>query len=246
MCKHIFANVIFCIILLNVQSMKIRGRTSSLTANEKTKSFPENAVIKIEPSEKSISLCKGDDCQKLDDFETKNKREEQKEKATTNMNFLEEKIQEERVVNGFETHKIKANVKCYGFDNTPSSREQLHEILRMRMRNHKDKFISKFLLNEFKTLIVTKSGRIDHSPNGHDDRVFSYMLAMYVWTEGKHLKERWGIEKHTIKTDRDEYDEICKNEKGNVTVYIFYLPVNNWVVVQFEDGNISAPSVIIG
>ena len=83
MCKHIFANVIFCIILLNVQSMKIRGRTSSLTANEKTKSFPENAVIKIEPSEKSISLCKGDDCQKLDDFETKNKREEQKEKATT-------------------------------------------------------------------------------------------------------------------------------------------------------------------
>ena len=52
--------------------MKIRGRTSSLTANEQTKSFPENAVIKIEPSEKSISLCKGDDCQKLDDFETKN------------------------------------------------------------------------------------------------------------------------------------------------------------------------------
>ena len=99
MCKHIFANVIFCIILLNVQSMKIRGRTSSLTANEKTKSFPENAVIKIEPSEKSISLCKGDDCQKLDDFETKNKREEQKEKATTNMNFLKEKIQEEKMKN---------------------------------------------------------------------------------------------------------------------------------------------------
>lgn len=124
-----------------------------------------------------------------------------------------EKVQEERVVNGFETHKIKANVKCYGFDNTPSSREQLHEILRMRMRNHKDKFISKFLLNEFKTLIVTKSGRIDHSPNGHDDQVFSYMLAMYVWTEGKHLKERYGIEKHTIKTDQDEYDEICTLEE---------------------------------
>ena len=111
MCKHIFANVIFCIILLNVQSMKIRGRTSSLTANEKTKSFPENAVIKIEPSEKSISLCKGDDCQKLDDFETKNKREEQKEKATTNMNFLKEKIQEEKMKNAELIKKEEENKK---------------------------------------------------------------------------------------------------------------------------------------
>ena len=111
MCKHIFANVIFCIILLNVQSMKIRGRTSSLTANEQTKSFPENAVIKIEPSEKSISLCKGDDCQKLDDFETKNKREEQKEKATTNMNFLKEKIQEEKMKNAELIKKEEENKK---------------------------------------------------------------------------------------------------------------------------------------
>lgn len=50
----------------------------------------------------------------------------------------------------------------------------------------------------------------------------------------------------TIMSYLDEYNEICVNEKGNVIVYIFYLPVNNWVVVQFEDGNISAPSVIIG
>ena len=111
MCKHIFANVIFCIILLNVQSIKIRGRTSSLTSIEKTKSFPENAVIKIEPSEKSISLCKGDDCQKLDDFETKNKREEQKEKATTNMNFLKEKIQEEKMKNAELIKKEEENKK---------------------------------------------------------------------------------------------------------------------------------------
>ena len=91
--------------------MKIRGRTSSLAANEKTKSFPENAVIKIEPSEKSISLCKGDDCQKLDDFETKNKREEQKEKATTNMNFLKEKIQEEKMKNAELIKKEEENKK---------------------------------------------------------------------------------------------------------------------------------------
>ena len=56
--------------------------------------------------------------------------------------------------------------------------------------------------------------------------------------------DRWNS--MTIMSYLDEYDEICKNEKGNVTVYIFYLPANNWVVVQFEDGNISAPSVIIG
>ena len=60
--------------------MKIRGRTSSLTANEKTKSFPENAVIKIEPSEKSISLCKGDDCQKLDDLKQRIKEKNKKKK----------------------------------------------------------------------------------------------------------------------------------------------------------------------
>lgn len=109
MCKHIFANVIFCIILLNVQSIKIRGRTSSLTSIEKTKSFPENAVIKIEPSEKSISLCKGDDCEKLEDFETKKKREEQKEKSTTNMNFLKEKIEEEKMKNAELVKKEEAN-----------------------------------------------------------------------------------------------------------------------------------------
>ena len=41
--------------------------------------------------------------------------------------------------------------------------------------------------------------------------------------------DRWNS--MTIMSYLDEYDEICKNEKGNVIVYIFYLPVNNWVVV---------------
>ena len=50
---------------------------------------------------------------------------------------------------------------------------------------------------------VKKDGKVDHSSNTHDDNIFSYLMAMYVWYEGVDLVEKFGIYKNTIKTDED-------------------------------------------
>ena len=81
-------------------------------------------------------------------------------------------------------------------------------ILRDRMDNHKAKFISPILYNELCTLEVKKNGRIEHSANAHDDQIFSYLLALYIWYEGKDLMERYGLQKGTIQSDDDSTVEL--------------------------------------
>lgn len=39
-------------------------------------------------------------------------------------------------------------------------------------------------------------------PN-HDDQVFSYLMALYVWYDGKDLAENFGITKNVLRTDED-------------------------------------------
>ena len=126
---------------------------------------------------------------------------------------IKEKVLEERF-NGNNIGKYKKLMKVYGFDNTNKSRELLMEILRQRMLNHKDKFISPILFNELKNLEVKKNGRIDHTANGHDDQVFSYLLALYVWYEGKDLANRWHIQKTSIATDDNNVEELNYFDQG--------------------------------
>ena len=59
-------------------------------------------------------------------------------------------------------------------------------------------------------MVVKKSGKVEHSDNSHDDQVFSYLMALYVWYDGKNLAENFHIIKNTIKTDADE--ELLENE----------------------------------
>ena len=59
-------------------------------------------------------------------------------------------------------------------------------------------------------MVVKKSGKVEHSDNSHDDQVFSYLMALYVWYDGKNLAENFHIVKNTIKTDADE--ELLENE----------------------------------
>ena len=51
---------------------------------------------------------------------------------------------------------------------------------------------------------VKKNGKVEHSAKTHDDQVFSYLMALYVWYDGKELAERFHIIKNTIKTDQNE------------------------------------------
>jgi len=113
----------------------------------------------------------------------------------------------EETNDGLRIVRKKQKTKVYGFDSGKASRELLIEILRERMELHKDKFISPILHRELKGMQVKRSGRVEHSDTSHDDQVFSYLMALYVWYEGKNLKELFHIEKSSIKTD-EQIDEV--------------------------------------
>ena len=73
-----------------------------------------------------------------------------------------------------------------------------------RAMYHKDKFIAPILWEEMRSMEVKKSGKVEHSDKTHDDNVFSYLMALYVWYEGKNLVENFGIRKSTLRTDDNQ------------------------------------------
>ena len=103
--------------------------------------------------------------------------------------------------------KRKQRTKVYGLDSSKDSRDLLIGILRDRMERHKDKFNSPVLLDELSKMVVKRNGKVEHSENSHDDLVFSLLMALYVWYEGKNLKDIFHINKTTIKTE-DSVDDI--------------------------------------
>ncbi|MGL5752490.1 MAG: hypothetical protein ACRCXT_18285, partial [Paraclostridium sp.] len=125
---------------------------------------------------------------------------------------IKDKVIEERF-NGGSTVKKTQKTKVYGLDSTKSTREDLMEILHERMKYHKDKFVSSILYKELESLEVKRNGRIEHSNTGHDDQVFSYLLAMYIWYYGQDVMERWGLRKKSIKTDEDIEENIVPIEE---------------------------------
>lgn len=118
---------------------------------------------------------------------------------------IKDRINEERV-DGVHTFKHKVRTKVYGLDSSKNIRDKLIEILRERMTYHKDKFISPIIFHELETLEVKRNGKVEHCDTGHDDQIFSYLMALYVWYEGKNLMENWGLQKCTIKCE-DNTDE---------------------------------------
>ncbi len=138
-----------------------------------------------------------------------------KTKIKKNLYFeIKDRVFEERF-DGVRTIKKTQKQRVYGFDETKSSRELLMEILRDRMENYKSKFISPIIYGELTTLETKKNGRIEHSDNAHDDQIFSYLMALYVWYEGKNLMETFGLEKSTIHTDNNLEDVIGLEEEYN-------------------------------
>lgn len=125
---------------------------------------------------------------------------------------IKDKLFEEQVANG---KIIRANKKTriYGLETTHRIREVLIDLLKERVSLHKDKFVSHTIHKELTGLEVKKNGKIEHSDLSHDDQIFSYLMAIYVWYEGKNLKEYWNIEKSLIKTEND-VDDIVTLETG--------------------------------
>ena len=118
------------------------------------------------------------------------------------------------------SQKRSAKVKVYGLNSDKAVRARLIELLCERVRYHKDKFIAPILHHELGAMVVRPSGKVEHSDNSHDDQVFSYLMALYVWYDGKNLAENFHIVKNTLKTDVDEdleelelEDSLEKREK---------------------------------
>lgn len=109
----------------------------------------------------------------------------------------------EEAFNGVRTVKKSQKVRVYGTDSTREVRARLIEILYDRVALHKDKFVAPILHHEMQCMEVKKNGKVEHSSKTHDDQVFSYLMALYVWYDGKDLAEKFHIIKNTIKTDED-------------------------------------------
>ena len=128
-------------------------------------------------------------------------------------------------MNGARMVPQKRKVKQYGLNSTKDVRARLIEILMQRVMFHKDKFISPIIYDEMRAMEIKKSGKVEHSDKTHDDQVFSYLMALYVWYDGKNLVENFGLRKTTLKTDaNDDYeidefeDAIEKKEKLDFNV----------------------------
>lgn len=144
---------------------------------------------------------------------------------------IKDRVIEERF-DGMNTIKKNKKIKVYGFDETKKSRELLMEILRDRMENHKAKFISPIIYHELNTLEIKKNGRIEHSANAHDDQIFSMLMALYVWYEGKNLMENFGLEIRQIYTDTEEEVDGDIEEGRTSMVDSLDIPVDGDIVKE--------------
>ena len=137
---------------------------------------------------------------------------------------IKDKILEETFDNGKIIKKTR-KTKVFGLHSTHEIRDTLIELLSERMKYHKDKFVSTTIYNELRGLEVKKNGKIEHSDLTHDDQIFSYLMAMYVWYEGKNLRENFGIQKFGIKTEEsvdDIVDLQATEELGDITEQIAF------------------------
>ena len=109
----------------------------------------------------------------------------------------------EEAYDGYRLDKIKRKVKVYCLNSSKGVRKRLIDILYERVALHKDKFVAPIIYDEMKAMEVKKNGKVEHSDNSHDDQVFSYLMALYVWYDGQNLAENWHLIKNTIQTDED-------------------------------------------
>lgn len=147
---------------------------------------------------------------------------------------IKDKVVEERVL-GSAIHRRTQKTKVYGSDSTKAEREKLMEILRDRVEYHKDKIISPTIYEELCGMEVKKSGKIEHSSNTHDDQVFSWLWALFVYYEGGDLMNNWGITKRVLRTDADLEEAVIDiQEDTNIQLESIDVEQNEEINAQLE------------
>jgi hypothetical protein len=138
---------------------------------------------------------------------------------------IKDKIDEE-TFDGISIKKRPRKCKVYGCTSSKNKRNMLIELLHQRVQHHRDKFATKEIYDELCTMVVKPNGKTEHADDAHDDLVFSYLWALYVFYYGEDLATRFHIMKTEIYTD-DHYDETSYSleeeygENDNVDPSIF-------------------------
>lgn len=96
-----------------------------------------------------------------------------------------------------------AKRKLYGVWTGPKSRDIMFTILEAHMTEYKDKFVTENIIGDILTLIRKKNGRVEHAPGAHDDSLFAYLIALYVYYHGKNL-HRFGFVKGMLPDEEDQ------------------------------------------
>ena len=147
---------------------------------------------------------------------------------------IKDKVVEERIM-GSAIHKRTQKTKVYGSDSTKAEREKLMEILRDRVEYHKDKIVSPTIYEELCGLEVKKNGKIEHSTNTHDDQVFSWLWALYIYYEGGDLMNNWGITKRVLRTDADLEEAVVDIQEDQTgTTQSIEIEENEEINTQLE------------
>ena len=104
--------------------------------------------------------------------------------------------------------------KTYGVWTGNSSRDIMFQILDNHMRNFKDKFVTNNIINDILGLVRKPNGRVEHGVGMHDDSLFSYLIALYVYYHGKNLK-RFGFIRG-VSPDEENKKELSYEEILNM------------------------------
>lgn len=118
---------------------------------------------------------------------------------------IKDKFDEEQF-DGVTVRRKARKCKVYGATSSHKKRNELIELLHQRVQHHRDKFMSKDIYDELCTMVVKPNGKVEHADDAHDDLVFSYLWALYVFYHGEDLATRFHLMKTEIYTD-DHYDE---------------------------------------
>lgn len=105
-----------------------------------------------------------------------------KTSIASNLYYEKKKRTTEKEVNlRGKTKKEIKEVRVYGVDTTPKSREYMvKEILNMIVNERPELINNNFIFKEIKTLERKKNGKIEHKDGCHDDCLMSYLIGMYM------------------------------------------------------------------
>lgn len=76
----------------------------------------------------------------------------------------------------------------YGVWTDGTKREQMHDKLNDYVLYFKERICASEFVDQLKSLILDKKGRVDHQEGQHDDIIMGYLMALWVYYFGKNIQ----------------------------------------------------------